>query len=396
MSKYFKCFTNKNAIWYSVGEEIIFNVYAIEDGNNVECKRAKWSLEGDDGQRYSGEASIGIDKPLEVKYILNKAGFVHLICTAIDDNGEAIEGFDQLNSSVGANVLDLEYSDSIPEDFDEYWDEIEELVANTEINIVHYEEKPADFHPGYKVYQVMIETPIGRPASGCITIPDGGEKYPLKMSFLGYGIHAAYYEYDKTKITATFNAHGFENSKNDEELAKAYGKELSMYGFNNEENASNKTTYFRNMMIRNLIALKYAKTIPEWNGKDIISTGGSQGALQSVTLAAHDKDVTEVVAYKPWFCDLKSNTVGYLNGWRPEFAEGLRYFDTVAQVSRIKCPIRIQCYLGDYVCPPKTVMALFNTAKVKKRIEFFQSATHSYFPPDCNKDIPEYIWEENV
>ena len=396
MIKYFKCFTNKNPICYSVGEEIVFTVFAREDGKNIECKKLKWSLEGDDGQKISGEAAISTDKPLELKYTLQKAGFVHLKCIAVNEDGEAVEGFDQLNSSAGANVFELEYSDNIPEDFDEYWAEIETLVANTEIDVIYYQEKPADFHPGYKVYQVMISTPCGRPASGCITIPDGGEKYPIRISFLGYGIHAAYYEYDKTKICACFNAHGFENTKNDDELTQIYGKELSDYGFNTEENTSNKTTYFRNMMIRNLIALKYTKTIPEWNGKDIISAGGSQGALQSVTLAAHDKDVTEVVAYKPWFCDLKSCEVGYLRGWRPDFAEGLRYFDTVAQVSRIKCPITIQCYLGDYVCPPKTVMALFNTAKVKKRIEFFQSAMHSYFPPECDKDVPEFAWEENI
>ena len=41
-------------------------------------------------------------------------------------------------------------------------------------------------------------------------------------------------------------------------------------------------------------------------------------------------------------------------------------------------------------------MALFNTAKVKKRIEFFQSAMHSYFPPECDKDVPEFAWEENI
>ena len=222
-------------------------------------------------------------------------------------------------------------------------------------------------------------------ASGYVTIPLKSGKYPIRISFLGYGLHAASYVYKENMICGCFNAHGFENFPWDK-IEEIYGKELKGYGFNNEENASNMTTYFRNMMIRNLIALKFTKTLPAWNGKDIISAGGSQGALQAITVAAHDSDVTEVLAYKPWFCDLKSIEDGYLKGWRPDVAEGLRYFDTVAQAMHIKCPIFIECYLGDYVCPPKTVMALYNSIKAEKKIKFIQSATHSYFAPE-NEDV---------
>ncbi|MBE6727167.1 MAG: hypothetical protein E7562_00800 [Ruminococcaceae bacterium] len=382
MAKYFKCFTNKNPLSYTCGEEIIFTVFAREDGKNIDCKNVKWEMQGDDGKKINGKAKITAEKPLTLKYYLERAGFVHLNCIALDGDGKEIEGFDPLDSSAGADVLTLSYSDCLPDDFNEYWAEIEKTVAEFETQVVCLKEKDRDNREGFREYEVMVKTPFGRNASGCITIPLGGEKYPIRISFLGYGIHAAYYEYDENKICACFNAHGFENDKSDSELEKIYGSELSFYGFSDEENASNMTTYYRGMMIRNLIALKYVKSLPEWNGKDIISVGGSQGALQAVTVAAHDRDVTELIAYKPWFCDLNAEAQGYLKGWRPKFAEGLRYFDTVAQGMHIKCPIQIHCYLGDYVCPPKTVMALFNAVKGEKQIKFVQSARHSYFPPE--------------
>jgi cephalosporin-C deacetylase-like acetyl esterase len=144
------------------------------------------------------------------------------------------------------------------------------------------------------------------------------------------------------------------------------------------------------MMIRNLIALKYLKSLPEWNKKDILSVGGSQGGLQAITVAAHDRDVTEVIADRPWLCDLNSVNEGYLRGWRPDFAEGLRYFDTVAQGIHINCPITIICHLGDYTCPPKTVMALYNSIKTEKKIRFIQSARHSYFPPEDEEVKAEF------
>ena len=389
MAKYFKCITDKNPVSYKLGEEIIFTVSAKEDGKNISCNNVEWEIWGDDGEGQKATAKITEDSFLVVKYTLKRAGFVHLICKAMDENGERIEGFDALDASAGVNVLDLEYSDILPTDFNEYWAEIEKMVEDFPIEVLETREIKS-VREGFKGYDIKIKTPTGRPASGCITIPEGEKKYPIRISFLGYGVHAAFCEYDDEKICACFNAHGFENDKPDSELEKIYGKELSWYGFDNEQNASNMTTYFRNMMIRNLIALKYTKTMPEWNGKDIISAGGSQGALQAVTVAAHSKDVTEVVAYKPWFCDLKSSEEGYMKGWRPDFAEGLRYFDTVAQGMQITCPITIECYLGDYVCPPKTVMALYNSVKGEKKMICIQSATHSYFPPEREEETFEF------
>ena len=388
MAKYFKCFTDKNPVSYTLGDEMVFTVFARDDGKNIKCEKVKWAIKGDDGGNIEGISNITEENPLIVKYTLKRAGFAYLNCVAFDQNGDEIEGFDPLDASAGANVLGLTYSDTLPEDFGEYWLNIEKLVADFETEIVYLRE--IDGRKGYKSYEVRIKTPSGRPASGYVTIPLNGEKYPIRISFLGYGLHAASCEYEENMICGCFNAHGFENGPWDQ-IEKTYGKELNMYGFSNEENASNVTTYFRNMMIRNLIALKYLKSLPEWNKKDILSVGGSQGALQAITVAAHDRDVTRVIAYKPWLCDLNAENEGYLKGWRPTFAEGLRYFDTVAQGMQLKCPISIECYLGDTCCPPKTVMALYNSIKSEKKIKFIQSARHSYFPPENEEINTEFL-----
>lgn len=383
MAKYFKCFTDKNPVSYSLGDEIVFTVFAREEGKDIKCEKVVWEIQADDGGNIKGTAKITEDSPLVVKYTLNRPGFAHLICKAVDEEGKEIEGFDPLDASAGVNVLELSYSDTVPEDFKEYWADIEKMVADFETEVLYLKE--SEGREGFKAYDIRVKTPSGRPASGYVTIPLKAGKFPIRISFQGYGLHAASYVYDEDKICACFNAHGFENAPWDQ-IEKKYGKELSGYGFNNEENASNMTTYFRNMMIRNLIGLKYLKSLPEWNGKDIISVGGSQGALQAITVAVHDSDVTEVITDRPWFCDLNSSNKGYLKGWRPDFAEGLRYFDTVAQGMHLERPITIICHLGDYCCPPKTVMALYNSIKSEKKIKFVQSARHSYFPPE-NEDV---------
>lgn len=388
MGKYFKVFTNKNPLTYAVGEEIIFTVFAREDGKNIDCGGVRWSLDGDDGSSLSGKAVINKNNPLTVSYTLKRAGFVHLYVTAVDEKDEVNKDFEPLDSSAGANICDIEYSDSLPDDFYDFWARVKKTVDEYPIKVVHYEEKTTNVPDGFMAYYVMIETPFGRPASGCVAMPIKEGKYPIEVSFLGYGVHAAGFHYKEGKICGEFNAHGFENDKCDSELEKIYCPELSWYGFNDEQNASPENSYFKGMMIRNFIGLKYLKNLTCWNGRDIISVGGSQGALQAITVAAQDSDVTEVVAFKPWLCDLKSIECGYLGGWRPNYAEGLRYYDTVAQGLNLKCPITLECYLGDYCCPPKTVISLYNSIKSEKKIKFIQSARHSYFPPE--DEVVEY------
>lgn len=389
MAKYFKCITNKSPLEYSCDENIIFNIYAREDGVDLSGIEVRWELLGDDGGRMGGSNYIDADNPLELKYSLNRPGFVHLICKAIKSNGEILEDFDQLDAGAGADIDKLEYIDTVPRDFDDYWKKIENLVADFPLEILFLKKETKNVQNGYKAFDVQIKTPSGRPASMCVTVPIGNKKYPIRLAFMGYGIMPAYYEYIEDTICACINAHGIENNKTAEELMKLYNVkgDLLSYGFDKLENESKMNNYWRGMMIRNLIALKFLKTIPEWNKKDIISLGGSQGALQAVTVAAHDSDVTRVFAYIPWFCNIKADKYGYLKGWRPEFAEGLRYFDTVAHGMKLKCPITICARLGDFVCPPASVMTFYNSIKCKKDIEFEQGSTHSYVHPEPEKFV---------
>lgn len=382
MAKYFKFSSNKSPLSYNCAEKMIFSISAMDEGNPISCEYINWEIRGDDGQIQKGAGSCTAEKQLILETELKRAGFVHIICTAVDKTGERIFDFDVLETGVGADIESIEYHDTIPEDFDLYWSEIVNQVEEYPIEVLSKKRVTDGVREGFIAYDIQIKTPCGRPASGLITIPEKEGKYPIKLGFVGYSVSGAYLFYEENAISARFNAHGIENHLSSGEIVKKYESELGGYGFSNEENASNKTTYFRNMMIRNLMASKYLKTLSCWDGENLILVGGSQGALQATTVAAHDKDVTKLFIDAPWLCDLNAVNSGYLRGWRPDYAEGLRYFDTVAQATRVKCPVNITAGLGDYICPPSSVMALYNSISVKKSIKFTQGRTHIYSPPE--------------
>ncbi len=397
MSKYFKCSTNKNPLTYSCGEKITFSVSAKDNCIDTPCNYIHWKLMGDDGKISEGLGSFKPGNPLKLETTLDRPGFVYLTCVSVNDCGNPDNIFDTLQAGAGADIENIEYQDVVPDDFDEYWNDIETLVANFDYEILMNEPVTTGVPEGFKCFELRISTPEGRPASGFVSMPEKEGKYPIFISFNGYAIAGSGAIYKADHIAVHFNAHGIENNLSQIELKKKYFHELVKnknglsYGFDPEENASNMTCYWRNMMIRNLIGLKFIKSLPQWDGKNITASGGSQAALQATTLAAHDKDVTFLEIAIPWFCNLNAENNGFVAGWRPKFAEGLRYFDTVAQAKKVKCPVKIFAKLGDVICRASTIMALYNNFNVNKKIEFLQSGDHGYNPPERNSF---YLWND--
>lgn len=126
--------------------------------------------------------------------------------------------------------------------------------------------------------------------------------------------------------------------------------------------------------------MQVTKKCLEWNGKDLIVAGGSQGGLQTMWAAALDPDVTEAYPYITWCCDLagtaKKQRIS--GGWRIPYVAGLDYFDAVFMAKRIKKAkvVITRAGLGDYVCPPSGLAISYrNLARRIKRSAGIRAAT---------------------
>ena len=390
MNRYLKCTTSQSPVSYRCGEKIVFTVDAKERCESVPYSFLKWTLRTDDGKNEEGLHTYHCGKPLRVETALSRPGFARLTVEAYGADGRPDESFDLLEAGAGAEVEKLTYLDEIPADFDAYWDEIEKAVA-AHIPAVVYEKEITEGVPaGYRAYDIRISVPCeGRPASFVLTRPAAEGKYPLHISFIGYAVRGAFPLYMENTVSLHVNAHGIENEHTKVESEVLY-PELKNYGFDRTENVSNMTTYWRNMMIRDLTAVRYAKCLPAWNGRGLTVFGRSQGALQATTVAAHDKDVTYLDINIPWFCNLKAESHGFMPGWRPVPDEGLRYFDTVAQATRVRCPVQIGLRLGDYICPPSTTLTLYNAFQGIKAANILQAGTHGYLPHEHEKFFLRY------
>ena len=168
------------------------------------------------------------------------------------------------------------------------------------------------------------------------------------------------------------------------------------YAYDPELNKDPGKCFFNGMVMRVLRALEYLKTLPEWNKKDVIASGNSQGGLQTMWAAALDQDVTLASPAVTWCCDMAGAVkAGRLPGVFPiAYQPALDYYDPVFMAKRItQAEVIIRRGgLGDYVCPPSGVAISYkNLSTLRKRIYWHQGSDHGFIP-----DMPEIItWKTN-
>lgn len=384
--------TDKRSPFYEPGEAMIFRITLEQGRQPVSGKRLRWSRTGDDGITDSGEA-ISSTEPLVITTSTNQPGFVRIRVAMLDDNGN--EFTDQNQHKVifdgGAGVRpEALQGVAEPADFDAYWQRQKQRLAAVPLQVLESVQLPNQID-GIDTYDIKITCAGNAPVSGYYSKPANAANgsCAAKLNFHGYGIRSSNRNDEqaatagKPMIVLNINAHGIKNGQPQEYYTELANGRLKNYAFNREENAAPESAYYNGMALRVLRALEFLKSQPEWDGKTLIVEGGSQGALQALWAAGLDADVTQLLANKPWACDLGGGTLGRLTGWRPEYTPALDYFDPIHHARRIRAQTRITSGLGDYVCPPSGLAVLYNNipAGIPKRIEYLQGATHGNNPP---------------
>lgn len=379
--------TDKAAAIYPPGQPITFTLRVLDGEKPVEGMTIKWIRTGDDGKTEKGEGVAGPDG-LAITTAMDRPGFVRLLAHAFGPDGKNLQGFAggwaaNKTGNVffdGGACVEPEKLQAGPEpaDFDAFWDAMRAKVAAAPLTV---ERKPVEgAKPG--VFAVTLACPGPRPVTGYLSIPPDAppKSLPAIVSFHGYGVgkHGPPTLTNPSAIVFDINAHGMELGREDgyyEQLKK----DLSGYAFKNDENADRETAYFHGMALRVLRALHYVKSLPEWNGKELQSNGGSQGGLQGLWGAGLDKDVTSASIWSPWCCDLGGLHQGRLKGWRPDHTSALDYYDPVFHAKRIRGKVHLIALLGDYTCPPSGVWVVYNNIPgSSKSMEVKQGCTHGF------------------
>lgn len=387
--------TDKNPLTYKVGETVKFNVRASLDNKPIEGF-VKFRRDGDDGGKDSGIVPLVGGKAI-CKTKITSPGFARMRVQLLNaDKQQLVSATGKerikhiLDVSAGANV---EKTPQMPEpkDFDAFWQKEKQKLAAVPLKVEKVLIKNAPGSQYFDTYAVSVDCAGPRPMTGFLQIPKGAKRksLPVYIYYDGYGLPIPkIYGPKNGKIALRINAHGTPLQKSNEFYNKFFAP---LKGYALKDGADPETCYFNGMVMRVLRSLQYAKTLPEWDGKNLVVNGTSQGGLQSLWAAGLDNDVSGCVIAAPWGCNIGAETIGLLARLNVhiDYYPALGYYDAVHHAKRIQCPVEItRAGLGDLTCPPTGVASVYNNIKTTKSIIWYQGISHVPKSLDNAKSYP--------
>lgn len=158
--------------------------------------------------------------------------------------------------------------------------------------------------------------------------------------------------------------------------------------------------YMKNVYLGVLRVIDFAVSLPQWDGRNVVMQGGSQGGALSLMASALDERVTLCVANHPALSDMaaymeKGRTGGYPHFNRkegaltPSVAAALAYFDVVNFARHITCPVYLTWGYNDVTCPPTTSYAVWNTLTCQK--ESLITPVNEHWTSDAT-EYGQYEW----
>ena len=371
----FLCETDKNPLSYSIGDKATFRVSLLADDKLVSVPQFTWQYETDDGSvkkdvvhGVSGQFVVTVDS-------LENPGTGHLIVKCANKKGYVISTLSSVvcDASVIYDFNEVRPFKEKPSDFNSFWDKKMALLEKTEPKAISITECPVKVN-GFKIYDVEIDA-INSTAYVHVSVPEKAASGSLKIRafYDAYGDPGSDGpEYSADAICVAVNKLSIKNHQSAD-----YYADKSMPDFSADYTADEHP--FLDMIFRDIQAIRFAEKqfADLWNGRDIITTGGSMGGFQSIAVSSVYDKVTECNVNVPWMSDTAGHSLGgRLLGWMPSYNEAIKYFDSTYFATMYDGILRINAGLGDYTCPPTGIVALYNAFTCDKTITFGQCAGH--------------------
>ena len=400
---------NRQEAIYKSGEEITFTIQATKDNQPIPTCHFQYRLERENRHpSQSGTLNADANGSAMFKIKTDAPEFLRLTVNALDTANQPIKTHVvyknktykvDLKTLAGA-VVDPEKfttASTEPADFDAFWDNVKAEVKKCPLQVIA--QRPIDVPPEYRstaqAYDVKISCPAPRPVTGILTLPRNAKPHslPAVLTLHGSGVFTATGEAPRaTRWNAMIfdlNVLGIDNYQPVKYYTELDHGELKDYLFRvAEPPAQNCFKYINMRLIR---ALEYLKSRPEWDGKNLIVTGGSQGGALAIAAAALDPEVTLCVASVPWLTGFVARPEGrILSEDLPRIFElakqagqteaqalnNLKYFENAFFAKRVKAECVFTYGMCDTCCPPSGVMIAYNCLPGKKTVYPFPKGNH--------------------
>ena len=402
--------TPSGKLFFEPNEEMAFTLTleGVKEALPADTYFVDWERRGDDGVTEKGRAPLPFPKDgLVLKTRSAKPGFVCLEANVVTKDGKRVPKNHRWEKRVffqgGAGVRPDEIPMATePADYDAFWagclKELDAVPLTAEMTPVPCKDAAV------KLYAVKIACAGPQPVTGYLTIPvaaSPSNRMPITAAYRGASQdeQLAPSGGPHDRISMLINPNGYELGRG-AEYVKQFFMDVSEpgfgYGMGPKSNEKKETSYWKWCALRAIRYLQWIKLLPEWDGKELVISGGSQGDWQCYHAAARVPGVTRMNGNGSWGGDwtgqaeFKRLRSTYRPAcWFPDMA----YFDPVFAAKRITCPVNISFSgLGDYVSTPASLTLIYRNLKGPKQITYVQGSTHGWRPAGMQRETRDAGW----
>ena len=374
---------------FQTGEKIVFSITASDQAPR--SAEYRYTVTGG-GKTLQNGILKTTDGKGEISVTPEKPGFV-LLSIEIPNHG-AVKKAKPVLAGAGVSVDKIKAGTPENPRFNQFWQEkIRELRSRKyTVDIREVKEK---YDSRAKVYEVWLRD--GKlNVTGYMVLPASPAKggHPLLMMYNGAGTIGANYRSAVQRvirynmIVFNLSIHDVPNGLSPREQGKIRReRNLVDYMYRGVSRPEDYPIF--EIFMRGVRALDYMKTRPEWNGREVVTQGGSLGGAQALFAASIEPKTVLCIANAPALSDHFGASASHLPGWPNLFAELARrkiptegakqtatFFDTVNIARDIRCPIHLSVGFIDRICPPDSIYALYNSLAQEKTIANVVTGEH--------------------
>ncbi len=379
---------------YQPGEKVKFNISVVQSGNPVKDAVVRYEIgpekmeSNDKATKTLPNGTFTLDGGT-----MKKPGFLRCIAIA-DIDGVEYRGLG--TAAFGPEQIKPTATD--PADFDAFWsgakDDLAKIPLDAEMTLL-----PERCTETVSVYHVNLRNYGKSRLFGILCTPKKEGKYPALLHVPGAGVRAYGGDVsnaEKGIITFQIGIHGVPVTMDDEVYDNLRFGALDGYWNYNMDDKDR--FYYKRVYLGCLRANDFLASLPQFDGRNLAVTGGSQGGALSIVTAALDPRVKWLGAFYPALSDVTGYLEGRAGGWPHYFSPGsvevnntkeklatAGYYDVVNFARRLKIPGNYSWGFNDETCPPTSMYAAYNTITAPKSLFLALDTGHWAYPEQRDK-----------
>lgn len=392
---------------YQLGENATFRIFVTADNTPVDNATVTYSVGPDLFPGEKKTATVPLDGLVVAAGTMQEGGFLR--CKAsVEFNGRTYTGA----ATAAFAPETIKPYQTEPADFDAFWqkgkDDLAKVPLEARLTLL-----PDQCTDAVNVYHVNFRTlgqnwnPNPPRIYGILCEPKAPGKYPAILKVPGAGVRP--YAGDpalaaRGAIVLEIGIHGIPVNMPQAVYDAMYAGALHSYWLNQLDNPL--AYYYRRVYLGCVRSNDFLTSRENWNGKDLLVMGASQGGQLSLVTTALDPRVTALAVTHPAMCDVEAELHGRAGGWphpfkpnedgtpsfhaTPAKIAAIKYYDAVNFARRIKVPGFYIWGFNDETCPPTSTFAAYNIITAPKTLTVEPEQLHTY-PPEQGEAITAWV-----